>query len=125
MARQSLSDTVAGDQGTDSPLETEIGARVTSSPSPPSTGTVDQSADSPLSGACRPRTPKKWSARPVHRGFQSGRVVEAELREIDLVQVCHTHEGLASNSEVVVIEHLCTGVKDPCMARVERLCAGG
>ena len=113
MTRQSLTDTVAGDLGTDSPLETEVCARVTSSPSPSFIAKDDQGASSSVQTDFDERT---TITPPVHRVFLSGRLVEAELREIDQVQVGHAHEGLASISEVGVLEGFSTGVEGPCEA---------
>ena len=58
--------------------------------------------------------PMATSVSPV-RAFAS-RAQETPGRNIDLVQVCHSHERLGSDSEVTVLEQVSTGIYDPGMA---------
>ena len=78
-----MASTVTGDQGADSPLETNVGVRVASQP-------------------C-------FHEREAGAGALARRAQETPGRNIDLVQVCHTHERLGSDSEVAVLEQVSTG----------------
>ena len=87
-----MASTVTGDQGADSPLETDVGVRVASPP-------------------C-------FHEREAGAGALARRAQETPGRNIDLVQVCHTHERLGSDSEVTVLEQVSTGIYDPGKALV-------
>ena len=80
MTRQNVAGTVTGDQGADSPLEAVTNVRVTSPP-------------------C-------FLERQAGAGALASRAQETTGRNIDLVQVCHTHERLGSDSEVIVLEQV-------------------
>ena len=83
MTRQNVASTVTGDQGADNPLETDVDVRVTSPP-------------------C-------FLEREAGAGALASRAQETPGRNIDLVQVCHTHERLGSDSEVIVLERVRPG----------------
>ena len=90
MTRQNVASIVTGDQGADNPLETDVDVRVTSPP-------------------C-------FLEREAGAGALASRAQETPGRNIDLVQVCHTHERLGSDSEVIVLEQVSTGFYDLGMA---------
>ena len=90
MTRQNVSSIVTGDQGADSPLEAVTDVRVTSPP-------------------C-------FFEREAGAGALALRAQETPGRNIDLVQVCHTHERLWSDGEVIVLEQVSIGIYDPGMA---------
>ena len=87
MTRQNVSSTVTGDQGADSPLETDVDVRVTSPP-------------------C-------FFEREAGAGALARRAQETPGRNMDLIQVCHTHKRLKSDSEVIVLEQVSIGIYDP------------
>ena len=86
MTRQNVSSTVAGDQGADSPLETDVDVRVTSPP-------------------C-------FFEREAGAGALARRAQETPGRNMDLIQVCHTHKRLKSDSEVIVLEQVSICIYD-------------
>ena len=90
MTRQNVASTVTRDQGADSPLEAVTDVRVTSPP-------------------C-------FLERQAGAGALASRAQETTGRNIDLVQVCHTHERLGSDSEVIVLEQV-TIQKNPFLSR--------
>ena len=97
MTRQNVAIIVTGDQGANSPPETDVDVRVTSPP-------------------C-------FHERDAGAGAFASRAQETPGRNIDLVQVCHTHERLGSDSEVIVLEQVSTGIYDPhgpCQPRTHR-----
>ena len=87
MTRQNVASTVTGDQLADSPRETDVDVRVTSPP-------------------C-------FLEREAGAGAFASRAQETPGGNIDLVQVCHTHERLGSDSEVIVLKPVSTGICDP------------
>ena len=89
MTRQNVASTVAGDLGADSPPETDVDVRVTSTP-------------------C-------FLEREAGAGAFASRAQETPGRNIDLVQVCHTHERLGSDSGVIVLKQVRTGICNPGM----------
>ena len=94
MTLQNVASTVTGDQGADSPPETNVDVRVT--------------------------RPPCFHEREAGAGAFASRAQETPGGNIDLVQVCHTDERLGSDSEVIVLEQVSTGIYDPGMALVNR-----
>ena len=90
MTRQNVASTVTGDKRADSPLETDVDVRVTSPP-------------------C-------FLEREAGAGALASRAQETPGKNMDLVHVCHTHERLVSDSEVIVLEQVSIGIYDPGMA---------